>query len=78
MGMAILRYRLREENRLRTSLWRAGALAILGLALALPALALPKPGSVAPAFTGNTTAGKPLKSTQFKGKVVLLNFFSFH
>lgn len=35
-------------------------------------------GKVAPAWSGKTVEGKPLKSTDLKGKVVLLNFFSYY
>jgi hypothetical protein len=55
---------------------RASAVAALGLCLMLPASAGVKPGGSVPAFTGTTIAGKPFKSTQYKGKVLLLNFFS--
>jgi len=57
-------------------LTRAGAVAALGLCLVLPAAALPKPGSSLPALAGTTIAGKPFNSAQYRGKVVLLNFFS--
>ncbi len=39
--------------------------------------ALVKKGKVAPAWKGTTVEGKAVASTQFKGKVVLLNFFSY-
>jgi len=55
---------------------RAGAVAALGLCLALPATAVPKAGGPLPALTGTTIAGKPFNSAQYKGKVLLLNFFS--
>ncbi len=34
-------------------------------------------GKKAPAWSGKTVEGKSLASSQFKGKVVLLNFFSY-
>jgi len=55
---------------------RLAALALLAGALALPAVATPKVGSAAPAFSGKTTAGKTLKSSDYKGKALLVNFFS--
>ena len=54
---------------------RAAALAAAAVSLAVSASALPNPGSAVPDFTGKTVAGKPLKWSQYKGKVVLLNFF---
>ncbi len=35
-------------------------------------------GKVAPKWSGKTVSGAAIKSDQFKGKVVLLNFFSFY
>ena len=66
----------KEENRLANPLARAGAAAALALCLALPAAAVPKAGRALPALTGTTIAGKPFNSAQYKGKVLLLNFFS--
>ena len=66
----------KEENRLTNLFARAGAVAALGLCLAIPAAALPKTGSTLPALTGTTIAGKPFNSAQYRGKVILLNFFS--
>jgi hypothetical protein len=63
---------------LANTLARVAAAAVLGICLALPASALPQPGSAAPAFTGKTVAGKSLKLSSYKGKVVLLNFFDRH
>jgi len=34
-------------------------------------------GKPAPAWSGKTVEGKPLSSAQFKGKVVLMNFFGY-
>ena len=59
--------------------WRLGAvpaLVALTVGAALPAAALVKKGQTAPAWSGKTTAGKAISSAQFKGKVVLLNFFN--
>lgn len=54
-------------------------LAATGLTLALSsnAWALIGAGKAAPAWSGKTLAGKPIGSGQFKGKVVLMNFFSY-
>jgi peroxiredoxin len=38
----------------------------------------PVVGKPAPAWQGKTLGGKTLKSVQFKGKVVLVNFFSYY
>lgn len=35
-------------------------------------------GKPAPAWTGKSVQGKPVASADFKGKVVLLNFFSYY
>jgi hypothetical protein len=58
--------------------WRlpAVAAAVLGLGAAASA-ALPAAGKTAPAWSGKTVAGKAISSAQFKGKVVLMNFFSY-
>lgn len=68
---------------MRTHLWRsagsariAGALGLATLLLAAPAIALPRLGSAAPAFTSKSLAGKQVRLSQYKGKVVVLNFFS--
>jgi hypothetical protein len=51
-----------------------GALA-LALATGVSAQILPA-GKAAPKWSGKTVAGKAISSTQYKGKVVLLNFFN--
>lgn len=38
---------------------------------------LPRAGKTAPVWKGKTVAGKPISSAEFKGKVVLVNFFSY-
>ncbi len=64
---------------MRSTFWALSlALVGLGMALTLPAAALPKAGSAAPSFTGTTLAGKKLSLAQYRGKVVLVNFFSRH
>jgi cytochrome oxidase Cu insertion factor (SCO1/SenC/PrrC family) len=55
--------------------WVAGA--VLGLATAGSASIIAK-GKAAPAWSGKTVQGKPISSAQFKGKVLLLNFFSYN
>ena len=52
-----------------------GAVAALTV-MAGPASAIVTAGKPAPAWSGKTTAGKALSSTQLKGKVVLVNFFN--
>jgi cytochrome c biogenesis protein CcmG/thiol:disulfide interchange protein DsbE len=46
------------------------------LALAAPALAIPRPGDVAPPFTLTTADGKTISTTSLHGKPVYLNFFA--
>lgn len=54
--------------------WRAGLLLLVILSLALPARA----AKTAPDFTlPDVLEGKEYSLSQFKGKVVLLNFFTF-
>ena len=58
--------------------WRTAAVAGAALGLAGAASAdLIKAGKAAPAWSGKTVAGKAIKSSQFKGKVVLVNFFAY-
>jgi len=62
----------------RVQAWRLSV--ALGVTVALASsvsAALIVAGKVAPAWSGKTLAGKALKSTDLKGKVVLLNFFSY-
>ncbi len=51
--------------------------AILSLALSATTTAqsAPRIGAAAPEITGKDIFGKPLKLSQFKGKVVLLDFW---
>jgi cytochrome c biogenesis protein CcmG/thiol:disulfide interchange protein DsbE len=51
-------------------------LAIALLALASPALAVPRAGDAAPPFSLATTAGKTVANAQLRGKAVYLNFFA--
>lgn len=53
---------------------------LLGVVLgATPAAAeIITAGKPAPAWSGKTVLGKPLASSSLKGKVVLLNFFSYY
>ncbi len=46
------------------------------LALAAPALAIPRPGDTAPPFTLATADGKTIGSAALRGKPVYLNFFA--
>lgn len=52
------------------------ALALASVLLAGSAGAVVSKGKPAPAWSGKTVAGKPIASGQYKGKVVLLNFFN--
>jgi peroxiredoxin len=45
------------------------------LAVALPALAIPS-GSPAPAFTLGSSSGGPVSLAQYKGQVVMINFWA--
>jgi hypothetical protein len=57
--------------------WRLSCAALaLGLVTAASA-ALPGAGKTAPSWSGKTIAGKAISSAQLKGKVVLMNFFSY-
>jgi cytochrome c biogenesis protein CcmG/thiol:disulfide interchange protein DsbE len=59
------------------TLVRVGALLVAAvLALAAPALAIPRPGDVAPPFTLTTADGKTISSATLRGKPVYLNFFA--
>jgi hypothetical protein len=62
------------SRRNRRALPLLSALACAALLSA--AAALPAKGKAAPAWSGKTTAGKSISSSQLKGKVVLLNFFN--
>ncbi|HEU4753725.1 MAG TPA: hypothetical protein VFU47_11510 [Armatimonadota bacterium] len=63
---------------MRVTLGRAAAVLGMVAALGLTARAdVIKPGKVAPTWSGKTVAGKPISSSQYKGKVVLLNFFGY-
>ena len=52
----------------------AGVLLLAGAGSASAALVAQ--GKAAPAWSGKTVQGKTLSAAQFKGKVVLLNFFN--
>ena len=57
---------------------RAAALGTIALAFAAGASAAQiNAGKLAPSWKARTVAGKPISSAQFKGKIVLLNFFSY-
>jgi hypothetical protein len=56
------------------SIAAAGALMWI-LATAVSAQITPA-GKTAPAWSGKTVQGKAISAAQFKGKVVLLNFFN--
>ena len=63
---------------MQTRFWRAAGLLVGSAAFAMGALAAPlKTGQSAPAWTGKTVQGKAITSAQYKGKVVLLNFFGY-
>ncbi len=59
--------------------WLMAALAGGLVTVAAPSLRadLPAVGKLAPPWSGKTVDGKALTSAQYKGKVVLLNFFSY-
>jgi thiol-disulfide isomerase/thioredoxin len=46
------------------------------LTLAAPALAIPRPGDVAPAFSLTTADGKPISNVTMHNRPVYLNFFA--
>ena len=46
------------------------------LALAAPALAIPRPGDAAPPFTLSTADGKTIGTAMLRGKPAYLNFFA--
>ncbi|HEY5350180.1 MAG TPA: TlpA disulfide reductase family protein [Candidatus Lustribacter sp.] len=46
------------------------------LALAAPALAVPRPGDVAPPFSLSTADGKTISNAALRGKPTYLNFFA--
>ncbi len=58
-----------------------GALAAVALCLGLTLVGraeMIKTGKTAPAWSGKSLAGKTVKSADFKGKVLLMNFFSYY
>jgi hypothetical protein len=58
---------------------RTGAAGVLALSLVGAAHAeLPGKGKAAPVWSGKTLAGKPISSASLKGRVVLMNFFSYN
>jgi hypothetical protein len=61
---------------MKIGVWKV---AVLGGALAMAtgaSAAIIAKGKPLPAWSGKTVAGKPIGSSQLKGKVVLLNFFN--
>jgi hypothetical protein len=64
---------------MRIRFGRAATLAAVVVSLAGAASAALVPaGKAMPAWTGKSTTGKALSSKQLKGKVVLMNFFSYN
>jgi hypothetical protein len=61
---------------MRMGFSQGAALGAVFLSLAAGVAALPAKGKPAPAWSGRTVQGKELKSTQLKGRVVLMNFFN--
>lgn len=63
---------------MKLRVWRIAAIggALCGLAGSASA-ALIGSGKSMPAWSGKTTAGKAINSSEYKGKVLLLNFFSY-
>jgi len=57
--------------------WRLLAATGLTLVLSSNAWAIIGAGKTAPSWSSQTVAGQPINSSQFKGKVVLMNFFSY-
>lgn len=47
-----------------------------GLALTAPALAIPRPGDVAPPFALKTSTGRTVGNASLRGKPVYMNFFA--
>lgn len=60
-----------------TGLARGAALLAVTLAATGAAQAAFPKGKPAPAWSGKTVEGKPISSAQFKGKVVVMNFFGY-
>ena len=62
--------------------WRIARILLMGAAVLTLAggarAALPGAGKPAPAWAGKTTDGKDISLAKYKGKVVLLNFFSYY
>lgn len=56
---------------------RGAALLTLTLTAASAVQAAYPKGKPAPTWSGKTIAGKPITSAQFKGKVVVMNFFGY-
>lgn len=58
--------------------WRYAALGGALYALAGSAsAALLATGKAIPAWSGKTTTGKPISAAEYKGKALLVNFFSY-
>jgi peroxiredoxin len=60
------------------AIFKAVALTLVALGTALSAAqaALPAPGSVAPDFTLKSNMGKNLKLSEYRGQVVMINFWA--
>jgi hypothetical protein len=60
---------------MKRTLWLlAAAGSLLGVGAGAATIGV---GKTAPAWSGKTVQGKPISSAQYKGKVVLMNFFGF-
>jgi hypothetical protein len=57
--------------------WRLLAMAGAALALTSNAWAIVEAGKAAPAWKAKTMAGAAIGSAELKGKVVVVNFFSY-
>jgi hypothetical protein len=62
---------------MRVRPWRLLAMAGAALTLTSSAWAIVAPGKAAPVWKAKTMAGAMTGSAQLKGKVVLVNFFSY-
>jgi len=63
---------------MKRSWWRVAAIVGASLGVLGPASAeLISTGKTAPVWSGKTVEGKPVSSAKLKGKVVLMNFFSY-
>jgi hypothetical protein len=63
---------------MKRTIWRIAAVAATALGVMSAASAgLLGASKSAPAWSGKTVAGKPIASSQYKGKALLMNFFSY-